>query len=102
LNFFVFKFISKEISWAEHEYMNIHTHPINALVMPLCLLQLLLFNKYIKCAESHFLPDERVLKIGKIASKTVILQNVVVNVFFCFWGGICSIQFNLQNKPLHS
>ena len=28
----------------------------------------LLFNKYIKCfAESHFLPDERVLKIVKIA-----------------------------------
>ena len=27
LNFFVFKFISKEISWAEHEYMNIHPPP---------------------------------------------------------------------------
>jgi hypothetical protein len=27
LNFFVFKFISKEISRAEHEYMNLHTPP---------------------------------------------------------------------------
>ena len=36
LNFSIFKFISKEISRAEHEYMNIHpSPPINALVTPL-------------------------------------------------------------------
>ena len=35
LNYFVFKFISKEISRAEHEYMNIHPPPINALVTSL-------------------------------------------------------------------
>ncbi len=36
-----FKFISKEISRAEHEYMNIHPPPppqINALVSPLAIL----------------------------------------------------------------
>ncbi len=33
----IFKFISKEISWAEHEYMNIHPPPppINALATAL-------------------------------------------------------------------
>ena len=35
----VFKLISKEISWAEHEYMNIHPPPplINALATALNL-----------------------------------------------------------------
>ena len=34
----VFKLISKEISRAEHEYMNIHPPPINALATALALV----------------------------------------------------------------
>jgi hypothetical protein len=41
LNFFVFKFISNEISRAEHEYMNIPPPAINALVTPLLKYHLL-------------------------------------------------------------